>query len=222
MNIEDLRLHAAVVSRDGHRLGTLSHFVFERDVLRLTHIVVDTGILRSGKALWKGGWGLSHDRLLPIGVLAQADSEEIRLTMTADEFRDLAVDYTEEYFTHVQDTAPGRLDASDLARIAMSIPGEPGPYLMHETNAVPPGAADVHADSPVWRLNPHQKIGEVEHVLFDDATRGIQGLVIRRGFLFTKDVVLPAENVVEVVAGIVRVDLDDSALDQLREYHPAG
>ncbi len=220
MKLDDLRLEASVVSSDGHKLGKLSRFVFDTESLKLTHIVVDTGILRSGEALWKGGWGLSHDRLLPLGAVKEAGSVEIRITMTADEFRDHSVDFSEEYFTAIADAEPGRLDRSDLARFATSIPGEPGPYLMRQATAVPPGEADIRADSPVWRLNPHEKIGEVERVLFDEASGQISALVMKRGRLFAKDVVLPAEFIIEVVAEIVRVQIDDASLKQLREFHP--
>jgi len=219
MNLEDLRLDASVVSADGHKLGKLSRFVFDTRSLKLTHVVVDTGILRSGEALWKGGWGLSHDRLIPIAAVKTATSDEIRITMSGDEFREFSIDFSEEYFTPITDGESGRPDLSDLARFATSIPGEPGPYLMRETHAVPAGEVDIRADSPVWRLNPHEKIGEVERVLLDDDSGKINALVIKRGRVFTKDVVLPAEYLVEVVAEIVRVQIDDDALKQLREFH---
>jgi sporulation protein YlmC with PRC-barrel domain len=220
MNIEDLRLDASVVSSDGHKLGKLSRFVFDKDARKLTHIVVDTGILRSGEALWKGGWGLSHDRLLPYQAVRHADSHEIVITMTADEFRDLSADFSEEYFARMPDLDPGAPDASDVARLASSIPGESGPVIMQQTTAMTAGEADIRTDSPVWRLNPHQKIGEVERVLFDDDTGALSALVVRRGFLLTKDVILPAEYIVEVVAEIVRVQIDDTALGRLSAYHP--
>jgi sporulation protein YlmC with PRC-barrel domain len=221
MDIEELRLHADVISVDGHKLGTLNRFVFREDGYKLTHIVVDTGILRSGESIWQGGWGLSHDRIVPIEVLQAATSDEIRIAMTAEEFRDLSVDFTEEYFKEIPDLHEGELDSSDLVRIATSIPGEPGPHMMQEKTVMRPGEAQIANDSPVWRLNPHQKLGEVERAIFDEDSGKIEALVIRRGFLLTKDLVLPMSFVVEVVAGIVRVQIDDDALKQLREFHPA-
>ena len=56
---------------------------------------------------------------------------------------------------------------SDLARISASLPGEPGPYIMLEQRAIAPGDVEIPKDAPVWRLKPHEKIGEVERVLFD-------------------------------------------------------
>ena len=219
MKLEDLRPGASALSSEGHKLGTLSRFVVRKEDLKLTHIVVDTGILRSGEALWKGGWGLSHDRVVPLGVLESASSDEVRLTMTADEFRDLSVDYIEEHFAPIADDEPGRLDMSDVRRLASSIPGEPGPVFMYETMAIAGNAVDIRKDSPVWRMQPHQKIGEVERVLIDEDTSKLVSLVIRRGHVFTKDVVLPAKYIVEVVADIVRVEIGDDPLHRLAEYH---
>jgi uncharacterized protein YrrD len=219
MKLEDLHPGTSVVSADGHKLGTLSRFVIKKDSLKLTHIVVDTGILRSGEPLWKGGWGLSHDRVLPLGVLKDADDEAVQITMTADEFKDLSVDYIEEQFEQMPDARPGWPDASDLRRLLASMPGEPGPYVLHEILARDPDEVEIKKDSPVWRLNPHKKIGEVDRVIYDADTKKVTDLVIQRGFVFTKDVVLPMRFVVEVVADIVRVDIDDEALSGLPEFN---
>ncbi|MEX0749959.1 MAG: hypothetical protein WD359_04045 [Dehalococcoidia bacterium] len=218
MDLEDLHLSAGVVSVDGHRLGTLSRFVVDTESWRLTHIVVDTGIFRSGEALWKGGWGMSHDRVVPFGALAAATSDEIHLTMSADEFKELSTDYLEEYFIRVPDAKPGFPDSSDVQRLVMSIPGEPGPYLLQQTMALRPDEAEIGKDAPVWRLSPHQKIGEVERVLYDDTSSKLSALVIRRGFVFTKDVVLAMQYVDEVVGDIVRVSIDDDTLGKLPEF----
>jgi uncharacterized protein YrrD len=218
MQLEDLRIGADVVSDDGHKLGTLSRFVVRESDFRLTHVVVDTGILRSGEPLWKGGWGLSHDRILPLAAVVSATSDRITLSMAADDFRDHSVDYQQEYFADMPDREPGLPDVSDLARIAASLPGEPGPYVMLEQRAIAAGDVEIPKDAAVWRLNPHQKIGEVERVVFDEATGAMVGLVVQRGFLFKKDVVLPPRCIVEIVAGVVRVDIDDEALAGLPEF----
>jgi uncharacterized protein YrrD len=220
MKIEDLRLGASVISREGHKVGTLSRFVLRKKDFKLTHVVVDTGLFRSGEPLWKGGWGMSHDRVVPLGVLASADSDQVRLTMTAEEFRDLSIDYVEERFAPIVDEKPGEPDLSDLRRIATSIPGEPGPYFMYETMALAPDEVDIEKGSPVWRMNPHEKIGEVERLLLDEQTHKVVSLVMRRGHLLAKEVGLPIRHVSEVVADIVRVDISDDDLRNLEQYHP--
>lgn len=221
MNLEDLRIGADVVSSDGHKLGTLSKFIVREDGLRLTHVVVDTGILRSGEPLWKGGWGLSHDRVLPLGAVAAATSDAVTLSMAADDFRDHSSDYEQEYFALMPDLDVGIPDVGDLARVASSIPGEPGPYVMLERRSIAPGDVEIPKDAPVWRLNPHEKIGEIEGVIYDAETNAVQDLVIKRGHFFAKEVVLPVRVVVEVVAGIVRVDVDEETLKGLPEFGAA-
>ena len=212
-----LRAGANIVSADGHKLGTLSHFVIQQATHKLTHIVVDTGLLRSGEPLWKGGWGLSHDRVIPVGVIESA-SDTITLTMSADDFKDLSIDYTAEAFEAMPDLEPGRIDASDLARLGASLPGEPGPHFLRSTQAHAADEVDIMKDSPVWRLRPHQKVGEVERILVDEQTNAVSALVIRRGFVFTKEVVLPLSFVTEVVADIVRIDISDDQLQGLAEF----
>lgn len=219
-NIEDLHLGATVYSRDGHKLGQLNRFVIRTGDGTLTHVVVDVGMLRSGRPLWTGGWALSHDRVLPLGAVTSATSDEVRISMSAEEFRDLGVDYIEEHFDRVPDTHPGWPDLSDAARIVMSIPGEPGPVMLHEVMAHAPDEVDIKRDSPVWRLQPHEKIGEVDRVLFDPDTGKVSALVIRRGIFFHHEVVLAIASVVEVVADIVRVEMDDATLKSLAEYKP--
>lgn len=213
MSLEDLRAGASVVSRDGEKLGTLSRVVVNKDTLALTHLVVDTG-----------GWGITHDRVVPLGVLRDANSDEVQLSMSAEEFRDFTAPYDTVVFQPIPDVEPGKLDRSDLSRFAASIPGEPGPFIMRDVLAKAPDEVNIAKDSPVWRLNPHEKIGEVERVIFDGELRKITALVIRRGFLFTRDVVLPVRyvtEVVEAVGGIVRAEIDDALLKQLQEFHPA-
>ena len=216
----DLHLGASVIAKDEHKVGRLSRFVVRQSDLKLTHIVVDTGIFRSGD--WKGAIGLSHDRMIPMQAIQRADHHEVRITMTADEFKELSINYADDRFAQIEDVEPGELDRSDVRRFLTSIPGEPGPYVMLEKTATPAGEFEIEKDSPVWRLQPHQKIGEVDDVLFDEKTKKMSRLVVRRGFLFSKEVELPVEYIIEVVADIVRVDIDDTALKRLQEHHADG
>lgn len=211
MGVEDLRAGAPVLSRDGDRLGTLSRVVVEKETLRMTHLVID-----AGRPL--------HERVVPLGVLRDSTESAIRLSMDAAEFRDLSVTYDQKVYRPIADAQRGRLDISDISRFVASIPGELGPGVMTDTLTKSPDEVDIAKDSPVWRLDPHQKIGEVEHLIFDERTRKLTALVVRRGLVFTHDVVLPARyisEVVEALGGIVRVEIGDDDLGQLQEYRPA-
>ena len=81
----------------------------------------------------------------------------------------------------------------------------------------PLDAADIVEDTAVWREEPHEKLGEVDRVLLDDQGR-ITALVMKRGFLLKHDVVLPSRYIVELLDDVVRVDISDAEVDQLKRY----
>ncbi len=225
MEIDDLHEGADVISRDGHTVGKLTRVVINEHSLKLTHLVVDPGLLHSGESLWKGGWGNPHTRVVPIGVLEDDDSEEVHITMSAEEFAHLSVKYDHVYWKPMPDLHPGRLDLSDLAPILRALPGGAGPNVPFDVMTMAPNEVDVAESSTVWRLKPHEKIGVVDHVLFDEDTNKMTALVVRRGSLFHHDVVLPAEYIVEIVEileGVVRVEMTDDQLSELAAYVPVA
>jgi sporulation protein YlmC with PRC-barrel domain len=212
MKLEDAREGADVIGRDGHKLGKLSRVVVKEDGLEITHLVVDPGLLHSGESIWAGGWGNPHERVIPVGVLEDEKDGAIHITMTAEEFRDLSVKYDNVY------TKP---DPSWISAMINSIPGGIGPNVSFDVMTREPDEVDIKEGSPVWRMKPHQKIGEVERVLFNEETLKIQALVIRRGHIFDHEVVLPARYIVEVIEilqGVVRVAITDGELQALAPY----
>lgn len=224
MKTIDLHEGADVISRDGHRIGKLTRVVINERSLKVTHMAIDPGLLHSGEALWKGGWGLPHARVVPIGVLVDEDSAEIHISMTAEEFGQLSVKYDQVIWKPMPDLQPDRLESSDIPPIISSLPGGTGPVDFFDVLAKEPLEVDIADGSAVWRLKPHEKIGEVDHVIFDERTKKVTALVIRRGFVFHHDVILPAEfilEIVEILEGVVRVDMTDDQLSKLAEYVPA-
>ena len=76
---------------------------------------------------------------------------------------------------------------------------------------------DVAEGSGVWRIEPHEKLGEVDRLLLD-ANGAVAAFVIKRGFILKRDVILPVRYVSELLDDIVRVDIADSEIEQLRAY----
>jgi len=213
VKLEDAREGADVISRDGHKVGKLSRVVVKEENLEITHLVVDPGLLHSGESLWAGGWGQPHERVIPVGVLEDETGGAIHITMTAEEFRDLSVKY---------DTIYAKRDPSLISSVLNSMPGGIGPYVLFDVMAKESDEVDIKEDSPVWRMKPHEKIGEVQRVLFNEETLRIQALVIRRGHIFDHELlVLPSRYIVEVVEilqGVVRVEMSDDELRALAPY----
>jgi uncharacterized protein YrrD len=217
---DDLRPGADVLSKDGHKLGTLRRVVLKRSDLTLTALVVDIGFLRSGHALWEGGLGLEYDRVVPADQVTAADDRAVRLALTATEFKD-APEYSDERFEAPHDLTPNEFDIPDVGNRLHGISGlignVPTFWLIERLNR-PLDSVDIREGTDVWRLNPHQKLGDVDRVLIDPASGRVNAFVVRRGFILKRDVVLPVRCIAEIHDDLIRVDISDQDLEDLREY----
>jgi uncharacterized protein YrrD len=216
----DLRAGADVYSSDGHKLGELQRVVLARSDLRVTHVVVDIGFLRSGRAIWQGGLGLDYDRIVAIGDVAGASTERVDLGLTAERFRELP-EYTPETYEEPKDFSPHEYDLPDvvtqLHNLSSIFASTPGLWL-YDNLQKPPDAVDVSEGTPVWRREPHEKLGDVKQLIFDQSTGQLQALVIARGFIFKHEVVLPIRHVVELFDDLLHVDIADKDLEALKPY----
>jgi uncharacterized protein YrrD len=216
--LNDLQIGANVYSADGHELGTLHRMVLRRSDLALTHVVVDIGFLRSGHKLWEGGLGLDYDRVVPIEDVGRVSDRGLELALGATEFRDMP-EYTDERYEGPDDLTPNEFDVSDVVQRAQQISGflgsTGGVWLVERLNK-PLDGVDIKEGTPVWRNEPHQKLGEVLRLLLHEGK--LRAFVIRRGFLFHHEVILPARYISELLDDIVRVEISDEALSNLREY----
>jgi uncharacterized protein YrrD len=215
----ELKAGVDVYSSDGQKLGTLHRAVLRRGDLSVTHIVVDIGFLRSGRHLWEGGMGLDYDRIVPVDSVAAATAERLELNQSAAQFKD-APEYTAESFEGPQDLTPGEFDIPDMINraqgLAAMIANTSNVWIVERLNK-DIDSVEIVEGTPVWRREPHQKLGEVQRLLLGPDAR-LRALVIERGFLLHKDVVLPVRYIAELIDDIVRVDITDSEIEQLREY----
>jgi uncharacterized protein YrrD len=220
LNVTDLRVGADVFSAGGDKLGQLDRVVLRRADLSVTHIVIDIGFLRSGRRLWEGGFGLDYDRIVPVDQVRSVTGDRVELALTAEQFRD-APEYTSESFETPQDLTPGEFDIPDVVNrlqgMAALIGSTSNAWLVEKRNR-PLDSVEVREGADVWRREPHEKLGDVSRVLLDEATGSLRALVIERGLLFKRDVVLPVRYVTELLDEVVRVDISDAELDQLREH----
>jgi uncharacterized protein YrrD len=216
----DLRAGTDVYSSDGEKLGELHRVVLARSDLRVTHVVVDIGFMRSGRPIWKGGLGLDYDRVVDIADVASATTERVDLGLTEAQFMDLR-EYTPETFEEPKDFSPDEYDVPDvvtqmnhLSAIFNSTPG----LWLYENLQKSEGEVDIVEGTPVWRREPHEKLGDVKQLIIDESTGQVRALVIARGFIFKHEVVLPMRHVVEMYDDLLHVDIADKDLEQLQAY----
>jgi sporulation protein YlmC with PRC-barrel domain len=215
-----LRAGADVYSSDDHKLGELKRVVVKRSDLTITHIVVDIGFLRSGRSLWEGGLGLDYDRIVPIADVARSTNDRVDLLITDEQFKE-EPEYTDETFEPVADPSPDETDINDFAiraeSIADAIASTPGAWVTVRLNK-DPNSVDIVEGTDVWRLEPHQKLGDVKRVLVDEQTGQLRAVVISRGFILKHDVVVPARFIAEIEDDIIRVEVSDLELQTFRPY----
>jgi sporulation protein YlmC with PRC-barrel domain len=217
----NLHTSADVYSSDGEKLGELKRVVVRRSDFTLTHVVVDIGFRRSGRALWDGGLGLDYDRIIPIAAVATATDDRVDLNLPVDEFK-ASPEYTDESFEAVADPSPNEFDITDVTMrgevIADAIASTPGAWVTTRLNKSV-DSADLAEGVDVWRQEPHQKIGDLKRVLVDERTGQVSALVVQQGFILKHDIIVPVRYITEILdGGVVRVDLTDDDIALLRPY----
>ncbi|MGE0056355.1 MAG: hypothetical protein AB7P33_10810 [Dehalococcoidia bacterium] len=215
----NLRAGTDVYSLDGEKLGQLKRVVVKRSDLTLTHVVVDIGFRRSGRSLWEGGLGLDYDRILPIDGIKSVTDERVDLNLNVDEFKALP-EYTAESYEPLADPSPNEFDVSDVLlrteQIADTLASNPGAWVTTRLNK-PVTSVDIVEGTDVWRQEPHEKLGDVKRLLVD-ADGKLQAVVISRGFILKHDVIVPIRYFSEMLDDLIRVELSDAELDQLKRY----
>lgn len=231
--LEDLHIGVAVRGSDGRHLGTLKRIVVAHDeggageAARVTHIVVEEGLIESGNALAPGGWEKPRGRLVPVALVAHAGDHELTLTCDEPAFKAFPI-FEEEHAIPVGAAGPagashGRFEVGELIRYISSAAGLGGaPLLPPEaiTYDERPDEAEIGEGTPVWRRVPHEEVGEVERVLADPATQRVTALVVKRKGILGPSFVLPIAAVADVEDGVVHITLGRAEVDALPHYDP--
>ena len=225
--LEDLHIGVPVRDHAGRHLGTLTRIVVAHDDQRVTHIVVDPGLIESGNLLAPGGWEKPRERVVPVTLVTSADDKQIALSCDEAEFRASPLFEREHAIpTEAANLAPGEQRPFEVGQVISYIASDAGvggaPYLPPEsiTFNEPADAAEIAEGTPVWRREPHDEIGSVERILLDPETQRVRALVVKRKGLFGHSVVLPVALVANIDDGVVHIRLSDHELDALARYQP--
>jgi len=217
--LDNLHHGAHVESKEGKDLGRLHSVVIDPRDNEVTHIVVNTG-----PHFPEPGFGAPELINVPIDQMHDAGEAKVVLRATRDEFRKLP-QYVERDFTparaaaQAEPTDPAHFLWNTGVALAASFASLlTGIAVPAETVRKASFEREILNDAPVWRLQPHTHIGDVERVLVDEDTDEIKELVIRRGVVFHEDVVLPIGYVTEILDGVVHVQLTDGELRGLQAY----
>jgi uncharacterized protein YrrD len=224
--LQDLHIGAHVHASDGSRLGALTRVVVDGKSDRVLALVVDPGLVASGNLLAPGGWERPRERLVMRDLVTSASHDGVHLSCTHTTFEKLPL-FEQEQFVSIDplpESAPEelrrRFELGNLINYAASEFGLGGaPYVppAQITYDEPPTAGALEEGTPVWRLDPRERIGEVSRVLLDESSGRVSGIVLRRGFP-PRSVVLPAAAISGIQDGLIEVRLTDAEIDNLPLY----
>lgn len=206
--LEDLHIGATVTGSDGQKIGTLTRIVVERDTHAVTHLVVDPGLVESGYALAPGGWEKPRERVVPIALLRAVGDDAITLACTEDELKSYPL-FESESYSDAPLPRDRRFRLGELIKYIASAAGVgaapyESPREQIQFNEAP-GSAEISEGTAVWRVEPHEEIGEVEHLLVDERTGQLSGLVVRRKGRGRGSVTIPVDAIASIGDGVVRV-----------------
>ena len=226
--IEKLRIGASVYTSDGERAGSLERIVLsgeqagEGGERRVASLVVDPGFHDLGDLLSPGSVEKPRARTVPIELAVSIEEDDVRLSCDAAAFEALPLFERKEYVASPVEPDGRRFRWGDIINYTAAAFGLGAAPYMPDTDATAfneaAGSAELPARAPVWRLKPHEEIGQIERTLVDSETDRVTGFVLRRERMDEALVMLPVEAIASIEDGVAHVTMTDDELDQLEPY----
>lgn len=224
--IEKLRIGAPVYTNDGERAGSLERIVVSSTETggerRVTSLVVDPGFHDLGDLLSPGSVEKPRSRTVPIDLATTIEEDGVRLSCDAAAFEALPLFERREYVASPVESSGRRFRWGDIINYAAAAFGlGAAPYMAGTESTTfneSAGSASLPARAPVWRVEPHEEIGQIERTLVDSETDRVTGFVLRRERMDETQVTLPVEAISSIEDGVAHVNLTDAELDQLEPY----
>jgi uncharacterized protein YrrD len=209
----DFRIGRPVVAENG-QAGTLDRLIFDPVTDQVRGLVVrEAGLL-------------PNDVVVPLNRVLSADEKEVRVRGTVEEIAGL------EGFSHAQFTEPPEawLPPPELAvgSSAFLFPVSPyavGAFAPTTPIAVPadeveeekpPGSVDLSADTVVNCTDG--LAGTVDRVITEGGTDRVTHLIVRRGALIVREIMVPAELIASTDDETVQLSISQEELDRLPEF----
>jgi len=219
-----IELGARVSTADGKGIGTIEKLILDPDSGDVHSVVVRKGLL------------FHRDVEVELDDIVGWQDGAVRLRYAESELEGLRTFYEGSYTTPPPERSAeyasgyGYPTASLLWPSSWSGPVSGEPYGHDAIGAVGDEVATMHREQDLGgavveegstvKSRDGEKLGEVHRLEFDPDTGRPTMLVIRKGFLFTEDVEVPANLISSVDDDVVYLDVRHDELEQhLR--HPA-
>ncbi len=193
----ELQFGAKVLTSDGETVGKIEELVFNHEDRVLRHVVVEEGMFQG------------NDRVVPfaefVGVDEDGQVSIARASGTVDHLQEVV----EGGDVRPIDAEPRGMMVDDAiiattpmqtnvvaAPIVAADAGYRGQAFTEDaldaSQGILPGGVVISKSTEVHGVDD-KKVGNVDEVVIDDKG-GLQGLVVRAGFIFKHDIYVPAES----------------------------
>lgn len=216
----EFREGASVYTDDDEEMGKLSKIVLDPISRKVTHIVVEKGVL------------FPEDKVVPIDMVDTSREDREVLEPGIENFDDLAP-FEEAHYVGVDDVERNRTSVTTPGPVYDYMPayyfyppysGFPGytsyPYVMPTVevernipkNTIPlqEGVEVVSADG--------DKVGKVERIIVDQETDQATHFLISSGFLFKERKLVPINWVEYIYEDLITLGVGTGILEKLPDY----
>jgi osmotically-inducible protein OsmY len=211
----DIKIGSPARCRDG-RAGRVIKVVVAPGNKQVTDIVVEHGLL------------LHHDVVVPISLVAGREGDTVVLDLNTSDLNNLR-EYAEIDFA----IPPGKWSEGhdyppEAVLVDLHIP-DPNFGLLAPAWSAVMVQGHTHggvsgAEIPIGRgtrvVSGEETVGRLDHVLLDPRSGAVRAMVVRKGRLLVKDVIVPVSWVKAVEEDEIVLGADRSLLNKLPEYRP--
>jgi len=205
---------ANVYSTDGKKVGRIDRVVMDPSTKKVTHVVVRQGTF------------FTEDKVVPVDLINDAIEDGVQLRAAAAELDDLP--YFEE--THYLPIDRGTEDSTDEARSIYWYPpvgvvpvgdypyyaGEP--YRIETERNIPEGMIALKEGASVISADD-QKVGNLERVFTNDKMTQATHLLVKDGWLFQTEKVIPVSWIDNVDEDEIHLTVDAPVLERVPPFH---
>ena len=188
-----IRIGSPILCRDGRAAGEVDRVVVDPKTGEVSHLVARAKDL------------LNHDVVLPVSAMRGFDADAVTISLSALELERMP-DYVEEEYV-----SPATEEAL------------PGPYGHGEVLFRVAHVRQAPRDLPLGKAVECRDglCGTVDELLLDPITRQVLSFRLRRAGALSRDVVVPAEWVLDAGGERVRLDCSVRQLEDLLPPAPA-
>jgi uncharacterized protein YrrD len=207
MNEYDYHISAEVHCTNA-RWGHLAKVVLEPETWRVTHLIVQAGLL------------LKEAHVVPVGEVTSATDEAIHLSLTTGELQQYTPYKEKHYEVPVDNGQYGGYGRGDV--IVSSQGSVIAPYVPMQKVTIHEGIDQTLAllkkGTPVRNITG--EVGKLDHVITDAESNEVTHLVMRHGLIFSEHLVIPVELVTEIGEDGIFIEVTDEELKTLTPYSP--